>query len=68
MSSQPKQDRDDRPPLPTGLMVALAQNVRAAKDIAALSDRGRTRLIERARHAQTQEEMQQLLLHLSDFF
>ena len=57
----------DRDALPTGLMVALAQNMHAMKEYAALDEQGRARLIARATAAKSQEEMQHLVRHLSEF-
>ena len=57
---------DDRP-LPLGLMVALAQNMQAMKQYAALDDAGRQRLIERAANTHSKEQMQSLVEHISEF-
>lgn len=57
---------DDRP-LPLGLMMALAQNMQAMKQYAALSDAGRARLIEQASSVHSREQMQSLVDHMSQF-
>lgn len=57
---------DDRP-LPLGLMMALAQNMQAMKQYAALSDAGRARLIEQASAVHSREQMQALVDHMSRF-
>lgn len=57
---------DDRP-LPLGLMMALAQNMQAMKQYAALDEAGRQRLIERAANTHSREQMQSLVEHISDF-
>ncbi len=54
-------------PLPVGLMMALAQNMQAMKQYAALSDEGRARLVERASQAQSRQEMQSLVQNIGDF-
>lgn len=53
--------------LPTGLMMALAQNMHALEDYAALSDEGRTRLIERAAATHSREEMNALVRDIAQF-
>ena len=62
-----KHEADDDRPLPVGLMMALAQNMQAMKQYAALSDEGRAKLIERASRAQSGQEMQSLVRNLSEF-
>ena len=58
---------DDDRPLPVGLMMALAQNMQAMKQYAALSEEGRAQLIERASHAKSAQEMQSLVRSISTF-
>ena len=53
--------------LPTGLMVALAQNMHVLEDYAALDDTGRARLIERASNTHSAKEMQALVRDLAQF-
>ena len=57
---------DDRP-LPLGLMMALAQNMQAMKQYAALDDAGRARLIECAANTHSREQMRALVDHISEF-
>jgi hypothetical protein len=54
-------------PLPTGLMMALAQNMHAMADYAKLSDAARERLIDQASRVQSREEMQTLVRNLGQF-
>ena len=54
-------------PLPQGLLMAIAQNMQAMRQYAALSDAGRQRLIERAASVQSREQMQALVDHMADF-
>lgn len=54
-------------PLPQGLLMALAQNMQAMKQYAALGDAGRARLIERAASVRSHEQMQALVDHMSEF-
>jgi hypothetical protein len=54
-------------PLPTGLMLALAQNMHAMADYAKLSDAARERLIDQASRVQSREEMQTLVRNLGQF-
>ena len=54
-------------PLPTGLMMALAQNMHAMTDYAKLSDAARERLIDQASRVQSREEMQTLVRNLGQF-
>lgn len=53
--------------LPTGFLMALAQNMRAMEQYAALGEDGRARLIERAENVHSQAEMQALVKDLSRF-
>ncbi|MBR2620845.1 MAG: hypothetical protein IKC97_00560 [Clostridia bacterium] len=55
------------PPLPTGLMMALAQNMHVMTDYAKLSDAARQRLIEQASRIHSREEMQALVNNLGQF-
>ena len=61
---QVQRSQDDR--LPRGLLLALAQNMRAMEQYASLDESGRARLIERAAAAQSQKEMQALISDMSD--
>lgn len=61
------QEYDQEAPLPTGLLAALAQNMHAMEQYAALGEQGRARLIERASAARTSEEMRQIVSHMSEF-
>ena len=54
-------------PLPTGLMMALAQNMHAMEDYARLSEQGRKRLIEQAASIHSREEMQELVRRMRQF-
>jgi hypothetical protein len=54
-------------PLPTGLIMALAQNMHAMEDYAKLSDAGRQRLIDQAASTHSREEMQALVRNISQF-
>ena len=54
-------------PLPTGLMMALAQNMHAMEDFARLSDKGRQQLIEQATATHSREDMQALVRNISQF-
>lgn len=54
-------------PLPTGLMMALAQNMHAMVDYAKLTDAGRRRLIDQAASTHSREEMQALVRNISQF-
>ena len=54
-------------PLPTGLMMALAQNMHAMEDYAKLSDAGRKRLIEQAATTHSREEMNTLVRNIAQF-
>ncbi len=54
-------------PLPTGLMLALAQNMHAMTDYAKLSDAAREELIKHASRIQSREEMQALVRNLGQF-
>ena len=65
MSTQ--QPYDSEAPLPTGLLAALAQNMNAMKQYAALDDQGKARLIQEASAVHTGEEMRNLVGRLSDF-
>ena len=53
--------------LSTGFLMALAQNMRAMEQYAALGEDGRARLIERAENVHSQAEMQALVKNLSRF-
>ncbi|MBQ2806241.1 MAG: hypothetical protein IJF08_04255 [Clostridia bacterium] len=64
--NEPQTDPQDAP-FPTGLMMALAQNMHAWGGYAALSEQGRARLIAKARQVHSREEMLSLVNHLSDF-
>ena len=57
----------DDAPLPTGLMMALAQNMHAMGDFAKLSDAGRRRLIEEAAATHSQKEMSALVRDIARF-
>ena len=65
--TQGEADRAADGPLPQGLLMALAQNMQAMKQYAALDDAGRARLIERAASVHSREQMRALVEHLSDF-
>ena len=54
-------------PLPTGLMMALAQNMHALEDYAKLSNEGRRRLIEQAAATHSREEMNDLVRNIAQF-
>lgn len=54
-------------PLPTGLMMALAQNMHAMQDFAQLSDAGRQQLIDKAASTHSREEMQSLVRNIHQF-
>jgi len=54
-------------PLPTGLMMALAQNMHAMEDYAKLSDAGRQRLIDQAAATHSREDMQALVQNIGQF-
>ena len=54
-------------PLPTGLMMALAQNMHAMTDYAKLSDAAREELIKQASRIRSREEMQALVRNLGQF-
>ena len=54
-------------PLPTGLMMALAQNMHAMEDFAKLSDQGRQRLIDQAASTHSREDMQALVRNIGQF-
>ena len=54
-------------PLPTGLMMALAQNMHAMEDYAKLSDQGRQRLIDQAAATHSREDMQTLVQNIGQF-
>ena len=54
-------------PLPTGFLMALAQNMRAMEQYAALGEDGRARLVERAANVHSQAEMQALVKDLAQF-
>lgn len=54
-------------PLPTRLMMALAQNMHAMTDYAKLSDAAREELIKQASRVQSREEMQALVRNLGQF-
>ena len=60
-----RRGEDDR--LPTGLMMALAQNMHAMEQYAALGEDGRARLIERAANTHSQSEMQALVRNMEQF-
>lgn len=66
-----EQNREEAPdtarPLPQGLLMALAQNMHAMKQYAALGDAGRARLIAHAEKVHTQKQMQALVDHMSEF-
>ncbi len=64
---RPVAPASDESPLPLGLMMALAQNMQAMKQYAALDDAGRARLIERAANTHSSAQMQALVEHISDF-
>lgn len=53
--------------LPTGLMMALAQNMHVMEDYAKLSDAAREELIKQASRVQSREEMQALVRNLGQF-
>ena len=54
-------------PLPQGLLMALAQNMQAMRQYAALSDAGREQLIARAALVHSREQMQSLVENMSEF-
>lgn len=54
-------------PLPTGLMMALAQNMHAMQDFAKLSTVGRQRLIDQAAATHSREDMQALVRNIGQF-
>lgn len=62
---QAQRPQDDR--LPRGLLLALAQNMRAMEQYASLGESGRARLVERAALAHSREEMRALVEHIGDF-
>lgn len=68
---KPEQEQEQRQkeerPLPTGLMMALAQNMRAMEHFAALSEVQRQRLIDAATQAHSQSQMQSLVTHMEQF-
>ncbi len=53
--------------LPTGLMMALAQNMHAMEQYAALGEAGRAELIEQASNVHSKAEMQALVQDMSKF-
>lgn len=53
--------------LPTGFLMALAQNMHAMEQYAALGEDGRARLLERATNVHSQAEMQALVKDLAQF-
>lgn len=67
MEHRPTDISPDSGPLPQGLLMALAQNMQAMKQYAALSDAGRQRLIERAASVHSREQMQSLVDHMAQF-
>lgn len=54
-------------PLPTGLMMALAQNMHAMTDYAKLPDEAKARLIEQASNTHSRKDMQALVRNLGQF-
>ncbi len=54
-------------PLPTGLMMALAQNMHAMEHFAALSESQRERLIDAAAQTHSQSQMRSLVSNMEQF-
>ena len=62
-----RQQPSDEDRLPQGLLMVLAQNMRAMEHYAALDGAGRARLVAQALQVLSREEIQRLVEHIGDF-